>query len=71
MTLALPTEAQDGTKIFITAESSEAHTVTTAANGINGAKHVVTFATRGDGVVLEAMGGVWNVRSLVGGAAIA
>jgi hypothetical protein len=71
MTLALPTVAQDGTQIFITAESAEAHTITTPANGINGAKHIVTFASRGDGVVLEAVGGVWNVRSLIGGAALA
>lgn len=71
MTLALPTNAQDGTIIFVTAESSEAHTVTTPANGINGAKHTVTFAARGDGVELEAVGGVWNVRSLVGGAVLA
>lgn len=71
MTLAQPTNAQDGTVLFITAETSHAHTVTTAANGINGSKHTITFANQGDGVELEALAGVWNVRSLVGGAVLA
>jgi hypothetical protein len=31
---------------------------------------VVTFAAQGDGVELEAMATVWNVRSLVGTAAL-
>ena len=70
MTLAAPTALQDGTDLFITAETAHAHTITTPANGINGAKHVVTFAAQGDGVELEAVGGVWNVRSLVGSAAL-
>ena len=70
MTLAVPTAAQDGTQIFVTAETAYAHTITTPANGINGTKHIVTFAARGDGVVLEAMNTVWNVRALIGGAAL-
>jgi hypothetical protein len=70
MTLASPTALQDGTTIFVTAETAHAHTVTTPANGINGSKHIVTFAAEGDGVELEALGGVWNVRSLVGGAVL-
>jgi hypothetical protein len=70
MTLVQPTANQDGTRVFITAETAHAHTITTAANGINGAKHVVTFAAQGDGVELEAMATVWNVRSLVGTAAL-
>ena len=70
MTLAQPTAAQDGTKIFVTAETAFTHTVTTPANGINGTKHIVTFAARGDGVVLQALNLVWNVRSLVGTAAL-
>jgi hypothetical protein len=70
MTLAQPTAAQDGTTLFITAETAHAHTVTTAANGINGAKHVVTFAAQGDGAVLEAMATVWNVRGLIGTATL-
>lgn len=71
MTLAQPTAAEDGLEIFITAETTYAHTITTAANGINGAKHTVTFAAQGDGVVLQAVNGVWNVRGLVGGAVLA
>jgi hypothetical protein len=70
MTLAQPSAAQDGAKLFITAETAHAHTITTAAAGINGAKHVVTFTGQGDGVELEAVAGVWNVRSLVGAAAL-
>jgi diacylglycerol kinase family enzyme len=69
--LAAPTTpAQDGTKVFITAGTAHAHTIKTAANGINGAKDTVTFAAVGDGVVLEAVAGAWIVRSLVGGTAL-
>lgn len=67
MTLAVPTAAQDGMQIFVTAETAYAHTVTTPANGINGTKHIATFAARGDGVVFEAMNLTWNVRALIGG----
>jgi hypothetical protein len=66
MTLAAPTALQDGTNIFITAETAHAHTVTTPANGINGAKHVLTFAAQGDYAELEAVGGTWNLRGLSG-----
>ena len=66
MTLAQPTGAQDGTRIFVTAATAHAHTVTTGANGINGNKHVVTFAAVGDSVELEAVNLLWVVRSLVG-----
>jgi hypothetical protein len=71
VTLAAPTTpAQDGTTIFVTAGTAHAHTVKTAANGINGAKDTVTFAAVGDGVELESVAGGWIVRSLVGGAAL-
>jgi hypothetical protein len=70
MTLAAPTALQDGTQIFVTAETAHAHTVTTAANNINGTKHVVTFAAQGDGVVLEALNAIWYVRALIGTAAL-
>lgn len=70
MTLAQPAAAEDGIQLFITAETAHAHTITAAANGINGNKHIVTFAAQGDGVTLEAMAGVWNVRALVGTAAL-
>jgi hypothetical protein len=70
MTLAQPTAAQDGTTIFITGMTTHAHTITTAANGVNGNKHIVTFTNEGDGVELEAINTVWNVKSLVGAAAL-
>jgi hypothetical protein len=70
MTLAQPTAAQDGSEIFITAETSHAHTVTCAANGINGSKHLITFANQGDGVWLNAVNTVWNVSGLVGGTVV-
>jgi hypothetical protein len=70
MTLAQPTAAQDGLAVFITSETAHAHTITTAANGINGTKHVVTFAAQGDGVELQAVNGVWNVKTLSGSAAL-
>jgi len=70
MTLAQPTALQDGTNIFITAETAHAHTVTTAANGINGSKHILTFAAQGDYAELEAMATVWNIRGLGGTATL-
>jgi hypothetical protein len=67
MTLAAPsTPAQDGTKLFITAATAHAHTVTTPASGINGVHHIVTYAAIGDGILLEAVNGTWNQVSLTG-----
>jgi hypothetical protein len=66
MTLAAPTAAQDGTLIYVVAETAHAHTLTTPASGLYGTKHIVTFAAIGDGVELEAVGGTWMVRSLAG-----
>jgi len=67
MTLALPTAAQDGTTIFIAAATAHAHTVTTPANGIDGALHIATFAAKGDNVELRAINGTWNVVGAPGG----
>jgi hypothetical protein len=66
MTLVQPTAAQDGTKLTLTASTAHAHTVTTAANGINSAKHVITFAAVGDTVVLEAVNLLWVTASISG-----
>jgi len=66
MTLAAPTNAQDGTTLFIVAETAHAHTVTTPANDIYGAKDTVTFAAVGDAVKLVAVGGKWMVEALAG-----
>lgn len=71
MTLAAPASpADDGKTIFVVAETAHAHTVTTPANAINGNKHIVTFAAQGDGVVLEAISGVWYVRAAISGAVL-
>lgn len=66
MTLATPTAAQDGTVLTIVAETAHAHTVTTAANKINGSKDTVTFAAIGDSIELVAMGGIWIAKALTG-----
>jgi hypothetical protein len=66
MTLATPTAAQDGTLINVVAETAQAHTVTTAANKINGNKLTVTFSAVGQSVELLAMGGIWIARTLTG-----
>lgn len=50
---------QDGATITIICTTAHAHTVTTAANGINGNKHILTFAALGDNETLTALGGVW------------
>lgn len=74
MTLATPTAGgpgvgQDGTRIFIVAETAHAHTVTTAANKIKNTAasgDTLTFAAQGDSVELEACAGLWYVRSING-----
>lgn len=49
----------DGQQLTIFSTAAHAHTVTTASNGINGAKHVATFAAAQDVIVLTAYNGVW------------
>jgi hypothetical protein len=50
----------DGLDIVIVDNGGHAHTVTTAANKINGNKHIITFpGTRGTQIKLTALGGVW------------
>lgn len=66
MTLVQPTAAQDGTRMVLTATTAHAHTVTFAANGLYGAKHVITFAAIGDTAVIEAVNLLWSVLSLGG-----
>jgi hypothetical protein len=69
MTLALPTATtpkgvlyQDGTEITIISASAHAHTITTPANGINGADDTVTFGGAvGNLVKLLAVNGSWIV----------
>lgn len=60
MTLALPTAGADDFKeLLIISDAAQAHTVTTPSNGINGNKHIATFAALGDSITLVALGGVW------------
>jgi hypothetical protein len=67
MTLAAPTAAQDGTTIYIVAETAHAHTVTLPANGLYGTKHIITFAAEGDNVTLRAVALTWMPVGAVGG----
>lgn len=67
MTLATPTTpAQDGITLTIVAQTAHAHTVTTAANKINGIYDTVTFAAKGDIVILQSVGGIWIVTYIGG-----
>lgn len=63
MTLAQPIDvAQDGLIIRIASMTAQAHTITTAAAGINGNKNTLTFGGAiGDCVTLQAKGAVWYV----------
>lgn len=66
LTLATPTAGaigaggDDGRILRIIDTGGHAHTVTTAANKINGNKHVATFGgTAYSFLELQALGGVW------------
>ncbi len=67
-TLALPTAGlpsaggQDGYILRICASTAFAHVITTPTNGLNGNKHIATFAAAvGNGIELHAKNGVWLV----------
>jgi hypothetical protein len=70
MTLAQPSVAQEDTLLMIVAATAHAHTVTTTADGINGADDTVTFAAVGDAVLLRARNQKWISLALVGNAAL-
>lgn len=68
MTLAAPTAAQAGTRIFVTSTSAHAHTITATSllnDGATGVPHTTaTFAAfAGAGIILEAYNGLWQVVS--------
>lgn len=65
MTLVAP--PNDGIDLFIVAETAHAHTVTTPANGIEGLKHVLTYAAEGDGAHLCSAFGVWVRKGALSG----
>jgi hypothetical protein len=69
MTLAAPASGLpaagggDANELTIVSTTANAHTITTPANAINGASHVLTFAAAaGTQVILRAKGGVWYVE---------
>lgn len=70
ISLALPLAGQgfqDGRIIRIISTTAFAHVVTTPANGINGANHILTFGgAAGNSVTLEAYNASWYVLSLNG-----
>lgn len=64
MTLATPTLAQNGMTMSIFASTAQAHTITTTAgfNGGTTSRDVCTLGGAiGDGIVIQAWGGVWYV----------
>jgi hypothetical protein len=62
MTLAAPTATTDDYKVLkIQGITAHGHTVTTPSNGLNGSKHIATFANAGDSIELMAYQGVWYV----------
>jgi hypothetical protein len=61
----------DGKKLKIIDGSGHAHTVTTPANGINGANHILTGGgTKGQSIELTAYNGTWLANGSVTGFAI-
>lgn len=71
LTLAAPIAgADDGSELTIITDTAQAHTVTNAAPGFNGAGaggDVATFtAARGNGMQLVAYNGVWYTIGLRG-----
>lgn len=68
MTLAPPTQADDGTVMTIVGGGGGAHTVTVAAgfNGAGSAYDVATFAATGGTLMVQVSNGAWLVLSAVG-----
>lgn len=66
-TAGLPTVVaggQDGISLILLDVNAQANTVTTASNGINGNKHVLTDgAATANQVTLRAYNGVWYVQT--------
>ena len=68
MTLAQPIAGppaaggQDGQTLLVYDQGGHAHTVTTAANGIDGNKHIATFGGTAQSYIrFRAFNGVWTV----------
>jgi hypothetical protein len=59
--------ADDGKVLLVYDTTGNAHTITTAANKINGNKHIATFAgTIGNYIRLISFGGIWYVLDSAG-----
>jgi hypothetical protein len=64
---ALGNPRDDGIRLFVFSTTAFAHTITTAANKINGNKLTATFAAAvGNWIELEAYNGIWWVRGSLG-----
>lgn len=69
MTLAAPSKGTDGVMLFVTSNVAQAHTITATsliADGASGSPHTtITFTTgyKGQGIVLVAYQGLWQVFS--------
>ena len=61
----------DGKQIEVIDASGKLHTITTAANGINGSKHIATWnGTAGSNISLQAWNGSWWTVSTPNGVTI-
>ena len=76
MTLAVPTPGlpanggNDGQTLSVLSTTAFPHTITTPANGINGAKRTLTFTNVSDFAELKAYNGTWYVAVLSTGVAL-
>jgi hypothetical protein len=62
-----PAGGDDLKMLRIVSTTAQAHTITTPANGINGNKHIITFAAAvGSFIVLLAYKGVWYAQESSG-----
>jgi hypothetical protein len=64
---ALGNPRDDGIRLRVVSTTAFAHTITTAANKINGNKLTATFAAAvGNWIEFEALGGIWYVTGSLG-----
>jgi hypothetical protein len=59
--------ADDGKRLLVMATTPQLHTITTPTNGINGSKHIATWAAAiGNFIEFIAYNGVWYVTGNIG-----
>ena len=62
---------QDGAELLFISTTTNQHTLTTPTNGINGNKHILTFAAVANSqLALEAHGGIWYYANAVNAAVV-